>query len=79
MPCLRATRRMSRTVGERLAIDQAVELARTLGHAAVVARRGQSISAPLSAFDSWRPLEEGWVAIAFVSSTGKVVAKASEE
>ncbi len=63
---------------EGVAIDRARKLAKKLGHAAVIARRGKTAYGSIDAFDSWVPLGEGWTAIALVSVTGKVVAQAQE-
>ena len=61
-----------------LAETKGARLARRLGHAVVLARNGNSVNATFDAFDSWKPLKDGWKVVAFVSSTGKVVACAEE-
>jgi hypothetical protein len=51
-------------------------LAKKLGHAAVIASKGDRCYGNLAAFDSWAPLDRGWRVVEFVSSKGPIMAHA---
>ncbi len=61
---------------ERLATELAKELAKTLGHAAVLIRKPQGRDRwEYNCADSWIELDRRWKVIAFVGSNGNVVAQ----